>query len=88
MYYWAAHLFGGAQNNCFAVRLHCSTAPPEPGSHIAVTLYLHLMELYAPSIYTDTSILENHTFIPGVNDIVFSARRQKGIVYWEKFCLI
>lgn len=33
----------------------------------------------SPSVHTDTPICENHAFIPGLNDIAFSAWKQKGI---------
>lgn len=33
----------------------------------------------APQVYIDTPICENHSFIPGLNDIVFSTWKHKGV---------
>lgn len=37
------------------------------------------LHIKAPSIYLDTPICENHAFTPGLNDIVFSAWKHRGI---------
>ena len=37
------------------------------------------MHVKAPNIYIDTPICENQAFTPGLNDVVFSPWKQRGI---------
>lgn len=44
------------------------------------------MHIKAKNIYIDTPICENHAFPPGLNDVVFSAWKQRGISIVSDLC--
>lgn len=48
------------------------------GSTIKIWKQIKLY-IKAPKIYIDTPICENHSFLPGLNDVVFSTWKRRGI---------